>query len=218
METAGNTVIEIVPPFPVVVAVVGRATVVSVVVRIVVGGSHTRATIRDAHCRQNCRQTARNSVLRTAFVLVVLREALSSQNNPLAKLISLSRDRRLIEVEPAFPRVNGVDPRLYQMNRQLSPAERSELVELYRSGKNTYELARQFGIHRVTVSRMLRHAGVEMRNQGLSAKQIDDAAKLYEEGNSLTRIGVHFSVDHGTVWRQLRKRGVKMRDTHGRPT
>jgi len=109
-----------------------------------------------------------------------------------------------------------VDLQNYRMHRRLSPTEQAQLVEQYQGGKNTYELARQFRIHRVTVSRMLKHAGVEMRNQGLSAEQIDAAADLYEEGNSLAKIGEHFGVDHGTVWRQLRKRGVKMRDTHGR--
>jgi integrase len=29
--------------------------------------AHTRATIRDAHCRQNCRQTAQSSLLKAEF-------------------------------------------------------------------------------------------------------------------------------------------------------
>lgn len=119
--------------------------------------------------------------------------------------------------DPTFPQVNEVKRQNYRMLRRLNLAERSELVELYRSGKNTYELGRQFGIHRATVSRTLKHAGVEMRYQGLSAEQIAEAANLYGAGNSLARIGEHFGVDHGTVWRQLRNQGVQMRDTHGRP-
>jgi IS30 family transposase len=149
---------------------------------------------------------------------VVLREALSKQNSPFVKLLSYSNNKARDGLGQVFPQVNEVQLRNYRMFRQVSPEERSELVELYRSGKNTYELARQFGVHRVTVSRTLKQAGVEMRYQGLSAEQIAEAVNLYKAGNSLARIGEHFGVDHGTVWRQLRKRGVKMRDTHGRPT
>jgi transposase len=104
------------------------------------------------------------------------------------------------------------------MNRRLSYTEVTQLVELYRGGNSMRELAHEFGIHRVTVSRLLKREGVELRNRGLAADEIDQAVKLYAEGKSLARIGEHFDVDHGTVWRQLRKRGVKMRDTHGRST
>jgi len=104
------------------------------------------------------------------------------------------------------------------MNRRLSSTEVTQLVELFRGGKSMRELAHKFGIHRVTVSRLLERESVDRRNRGLAASEIDQAVELYAEGKSLARIGEHFGVDHGTVWRQLRKRGVKMRDTHGRPT
>ena len=104
------------------------------------------------------------------------------------------------------------------MNRRLNSADVTQLAELYRGGKSMRELANKLGIHRVTVSRLLKQAGVELRNRGLAASEIDRAVELYAQGKSLTRIGEHFGVDHGTAWRQLRKRGVKMRNTHGRPT
>jgi DNA-binding MarR family transcriptional regulator len=147
---------------------------------------------------------------------VVLRRALSNPSTPLVELINPSRDGWSNANIPAFPQANEVDPRCYQMNRRLSSAELTQLVELYRSGKSMRELAHQFGIHRVTVSRLLKREGVELRNGGLSADEIDHAVALYAEGKSLARIGEHFGVDHGTVWRHLKKRGVRMRDTHGR--
>ena len=103
------------------------------------------------------------------------------------------------------------------MNRHLSSAEVTQLVELYRGGKSMRELAHKFGIHRVTVSRLLKRQGVELRMRALDADQIDEAVKMYLSGNSVAQIGEHFGVDHGTVWRQVRRRGVKMRDSHGRP-
>ena len=98
-------------------------------------------------------------------LFVVLREALSSESTPLAKLINLSKHSRLNEIGPVFPQVNGVDPRHYQMSRQLSPTERSQIVELYHSGKAMNELARQFGIHRCTVAKHLQRAGIDTGTQ-----------------------------------------------------
>ena len=79
------------------------------------------------------------------------------------------------------------------------------------------DLAHKFGIHRVTVSRLLKRQRVGLRKRGLDADQIDEAVKMYLSGNSVAQIGEHFGVDHGTVWRQVCRRGVKMRDSHGRP-
>jgi len=149
---------------------------------------------------------------------VVLRRALSNPSAPLIALINPSGDERSNEEISALPQFNEVDPRRYQMNRRLNSADVTQLAELYRGGKSMRELANKFGIHRVTVSRLLKQAGVELRNRGLAASEIDRAVELYAQGKCLTQIGEHFGVDHGTVWRQLRKRGVRMRNTHGRPT
>jgi hypothetical protein len=83
------------------------------------------------------------------------------------------------------------------MNRRLTLEERVDMAKLYRSGKFMNELAYQFGIHRVTVSRTLRREGVELRKQGLDPDQVDKAVKLYALGSSLARIGEQFGVDHG---------------------
>jgi DNA-binding CsgD family transcriptional regulator len=80
------------------------------------------------------------------------------QSNPLAKLINRTRDRRSDEIVPASPQVGEVELRDYRMHPQLSQAERDELVDQYRSGKSTYELARQFGIHRCTVVKHVERA------------------------------------------------------------
>lgn len=45
-----------------------------------------------------------------------------------------------------------------------------ELVEAYRAGDSTYVLARRFGMHRQTVTRHLRRAGV-VRRQGATAER-----------------------------------------------
>ena len=91
-----------------------------------------------------------------------------------------------------------------------------ELVAGYQAGRTVYQLGREFGINRRTVSRHLHRHGVSMRRRGLSAEQIDEAVRLYEDGWSLARIGEQMGVDSTTVMHRLQERGVRMRDTHGR--
>ncbi|MBF6177715.1 helix-turn-helix domain-containing protein [Nocardia otitidiscaviarum] len=80
----------------------------------------------------------------------------------------------------------------------------------------TTKLVLEYRIGKGTVLKLLRDAGVAIRNQGLSDEQVGDATRLYESGLSLARIGERFGVDASTVHKALVRRGVPMRDTHGR--
>lgn len=57
--------------------------------------------------------------------------------------------------------------RLHQPQKILSEEEISELVVGYKSGLAVYQLAKQFGCHRTTVSQHLKAKGIEMRNRPL---------------------------------------------------
>lgn len=109
-------------------------------------------------------------------------------------------------------------PEPFKLDQRFRPDITAEIVTRYEAGEPSTAVAARFGISKGSVIRLLREAGVPIRNQGLTDDQIAEAVQLYASGHSLAAIGAHFGVDHGTVWRQLRKRGVKMRDTHGRPT
>lgn len=100
--------------------------------------------------------------------------------------------------------------------RQLEAEQVQELIAGYQAGATVYDLGRQFGIERRTVSKVLHRNGVSMRRRGLSAEQIDESVRLYEGGWSLAQIGRKLSVDPTTVLTKLRERGVRMRDAHGR--
>lgn len=100
--------------------------------------------------------------------------------------------------------------------RRLTPDERTELAKHYRSGLTVYQLAAKYGIHRHTVSRHLREAGVRLRLDGMTAEQIDAAVQLYASGWSLARIAERFGVTATTVHKRLRERSVHFRDTQGR--
>jgi DNA-binding CsgD family transcriptional regulator len=79
------------------------------------------------------------------------------------------------------------------------------------------ELAERYGIHRRTVSAILKRYGVPTRVSGSSPEQIQHAVLMYAQGQSLAKIGKALGVDAGTVHGRLREQGVQMRDTHGHP-
>jgi DNA invertase Pin-like site-specific DNA recombinase len=105
----------------------------------------------------------------------------------------------------------------HKLSQRLSQETIRQIVTRYEAGEPSTALTKEFGIGKGSVLKVLREAGVTMRNQGLSNEQIDDAQRLYESGQSLGRIGEKFGVDHTVVRRQLIRRGVWMRDRHGRP-
>lgn len=55
-----------------------------------------------------------------------------------------------------------------QIQRRLSPAERVALVSAYQAGSTMHELAQQFGVHDITVSKCLHGLAVPLRRQSLS--------------------------------------------------
>jgi transposase len=98
-----------------------------------------------------------------------------------------------------------------QSQIRLGPRQANALAAAYRDGKTIKELAQRYGVHRTTVSALLRLFDVEIRQRGLSANEVTAAARLYVQGWSLARLGSKYGVDSTTVWRALRAAGVVMR-------
>ena len=114
---------------------------------------------------------------------------------------------------------DDVTPPTYRPPRQIqvriSRQARLELLERYQAGALQQELAQIYGMHRATVSAIIRRHG-EVRQKGLNEAQVDDAIERYKSGQSLAVIGKPLKIDHGTVRNYLLKYGVQMRDAHGR--
>ncbi|MFF7944516.1 hypothetical protein ACFZC5_32825 [Nocardia gamkensis] len=104
----------------------------------------------------------------------------------------------------------------FKLSQRLGQETIRQIVARYEAGEPSTALMKEFSLSKGSVLKVLREAGVAMRNQGLSEEQVGEAQGLYAAGWSLARIGEKFGVDHSTVWRQLRGRGVTMRDTQGR--
>lgn len=111
---------------------------------------------------------------------------------------------RLVRFASAARRPAEGPKRPKQHHRRLSQAEVFELIAAYGEQLSIKELAQRFGIHRVTVTALLRRHGVVLRRAGLEREEIIMARRLYVQGWSLSRLGERFGVDAATVWRALR--------------
>jgi hypothetical protein len=114
------------------------------------------------------------------------------------------------------PRPQTSPPEPFKLSQRLKSVVIEQIITRYEAREPSTALAASFGISKGSVIRLLRDAGVLIRNQPLTDNQITKAAHRYGSGQSLSAIAAHLGVDHGTVWRALKKRGVRMRDTHGR--
>ena len=106
----------------------------------------------------------------------------------------------------------GRRPRAKKLD--LDRAER--LVSAYLGGESIAAIAKELGVHRITVADHLARAGVERRSKSMNPGQIDESVQEYAAGQSLEKIGNRLGFDSTTVLKELRLRGVQTRDTHGR--
>lgn len=128
----------------------------------------------------------------------------------------MRKAHRQLSTEPAraLPQENGRRKRATQP--RLSDEKVGQIVTAYETGKTVYELAAEYGCHRVTISTVLKRQGVALRGTSPTAAQIDEMVRLYESGLSLARVGDRFGMNASTVLAQLRKRKIRTRDAHGR--
>ena len=87
------------------------------------------------------------------------------------------------------------------------------MVIRYRTGENTNQLAKIYGVHKTTVSNHLKKAGVNvtLRKEG-EAFDADEVIRLYVgEGMKSKDIGKLFGVGEQTIRKYLNEHGIKMR-------
>src|ERR1700733_4805546 len=72
-------------------------------------------------------------------------------------------DRSVQQIEPAQP---------FKLDQRLKPEILAKIVAGYEAGEPSTALAVAFGLSKGSVIRLLRQAGISIRNQGLSDDQI----------------------------------------------
>ncbi len=86
----------------------------------------------------------------------------------------------------------------------------------FHGGTSVAGLARQFGIHRGTVSKHLRARGIDPSPKGLSLDDVPAALRLYREGWTYAQIGEEFGAGETTVRERLHEAGVPKVERYGR--
>lgn len=123
----------------------------------------------------------------------------------------LRKARRHLSTEPARELSQANGRRKRKTQPRLSDKKVGQIVTAYETGKTVYELAAEYGCHRVTISAVLKRQGVALRRTSPTAAQIDEMVRLYESGFSLAKVAERFDVHASTVLTQLRKRRVPTR-------
>lgn len=128
-------------------------------------------------------------------------------------------DRALAAVTQAGKRIEDASQKehsSYKLAQRIDPETIAKIVQDYQDGMTSPAIGKQYGINKGSVIRLLREAGVPVRNQPLDERHVAEAIALYRSGLSLARVGEKLQVDPGTVRRTLIARGIARRDSHGR--
>jgi lambda repressor-like predicted transcriptional regulator len=99
--------------------------------------------------------------------------------------------------------------------RRLTASEAVEVAQEYGAGADMRELARQFGVHRTTISASLTKLAIPRREVGLLPDDVPEAAKLYRAGWSLAKLSAKYGCTDNTVRARLLELGVVMRPRRG---
>ena len=100
----------------------------------------------------------------------------------------------------------------FKLSLRLTIQDRCRLIEVYQAGASAEQVAKDFGLGKGSVVKILNEAGVTRRRGSPSMAMLDEATRLYlKEGWSLKRIGNKFGYPATTIHRHLKRRGVPMR-------
>ncbi|MCX2746287.1 hypothetical protein OOZ51_00475 [Arthrobacter sp. MI7-26] len=137
--------------------------------------------------------------------MVGVLHAYSKQSSTSVKL------RSLIQKVGARPEVAHVTSPIPRRAKHISHEQSAQLADDYREGMKVGELAKKYGVHRVTVADHLAAHGITKRPRGLTPRQVTEAGDRYRAGESLASLGEFYSVSADTVRKGLLIQGITMR-------
>lgn len=89
------------------------------------------------------------------------------------------------------------------------------ICKKYKSGINTPQIAKEYGVNPTTIRNILIKNNVVLRSSQTSNRKMkfhtEEIFKLYKKGLSSVEIAKKFNVNNSTILRELRKSGVKIR-------
>lgn len=103
-----------------------------------------------------------------------------------------------------------------RLERRLSRTEKNELIQAYRDGASTAELASRHHVSKSAVLALLTKRGISRRYQSMTEADVTRAEQLYLNGHSLSACSKLIDFPASSINRALNKRGTPMRPA-GRP-
>lgn len=100
--------------------------------------------------------------------------------------------------------------------RMLTDADVQDVIEMYRAGKTTRQIAEATGAHRHTIANRLKLAGIKLRRSKISKDEVAKLVRLYESGLSMAAVGERLNLDAQTALNYLKRAGIETRDCQGR--
>ena len=170
----------------------------------------------------NQKRQGRVARVRQRTCRVDLRRCFSNPRRPLRTLISRvvkgSHGRR---VRPRGPQVTDergpVCGNSCQSQTRLSASNQEELLAGYAAGVPVQELAVRFQVHRGTVTKLVRQAGLGVRRPAVPEPVRQEAVRLYADGLTLVEVGEQLGINDKTVRLLVIEAGGTLRPRGRRP-
>ena len=117
--------------------------------------------------------------------------------------------------EPSRAKLEACEASL-AVGRAAAPAKVSKrqadvIVNAYASGQTVALIAQRLGLHRSTVTRALRRAGVPPRTSALTEASAQTVAHYYNSGYNVTDTARHFGVSKSTLIAYMEQHGIARR-------
>lgn len=97
----------------------------------------------------------------------------------------------------------------------MDASDKLELLERYKAGASSRELAQAFGISKGSVIGLVKGAGIPVRRRSLTEAEATRAMRMYESGSPLDAIGRTLGFATSTIRNELMRRNVARRCPHG---
>lgn len=94
---------------------------------------------------------------------------------------------------------------------RLSRSRREEIVDAYREGLAHGEVAKKFGVHRSTVTRVLRASGIGPAGPVLGDSLVGEVRAFYAAGKSTRATAEYFGVSRNGLLGFMARHGIERR-------
>ena len=107
---------------------------------------------------------------------------------------------------------NSIVKTITQQQKALSELEIRTICERYKNGASSYELAREFGCHRRTISDALKRNGVEVSHRATTKPElVKRIIELYADYKTPKEVGAIVGIGSDTVRKVLKENGIYIR-------